>query len=102
MQLDTNQNAGLAVLRDQGQNSPTTTVHYTASDLPKAIPAPTGTTPGQVTSTITVPDNFIIQGDTTAAGVSGMRVQINLTYPTDPDLTATLTHYDPGQRSWAR
>ena len=40
--LDTNQNAGLAVLRDQDQNSPTTTVHYTATDLPKTIPA-TGT-----------------------------------------------------------
>ena len=36
--LDTNQNAGLAVLRDQSQNSPTTTVQYTAADLPKAIP----------------------------------------------------------------
>ena len=95
-QLDTNQNAGLAVLRDQGQNSPTTTVHYTAGDLPKAIPAPTGTTPGQVTSTIAVPDSFIIEGDKTAAGASVMQVQISLTYPTDADLTATLTHYGPG------
>ena len=94
--LDTNQNAGLAVLRDQGQNSPTTTVHYSAGDLPKTIPAPAGTTAGQVTSTIAVPDNFVIQGDTTAAGVSVMQVQINLTYPTDPDLTATLTHFGPG------
>ena len=95
-QLDTNQNAGLAVLRDQGQNSPTTTVHYTAGDLPKAIPAPTGTTPGQVTSTIAVPDSFIIEGDKTAAGASVMQVQISLTYPTDADLTATLTHYGQG------
>jgi len=92
--LDTNQNAGLAVLRDQGQNSPTTTVKYTAADLPKAIRAPIGTTAGQVTSTIAVPDSFIIQGDTTSTGVSGLQVQINLTYPTDPDLTATLYHYD--------
>ena len=38
--LDTNQNAGLDVLRGQGQNGPTTTVTYTATDLPKAIPAP--------------------------------------------------------------
>jgi len=43
-----------------------------------------------------VPDNFIIAGDQTAAGASVMQVQINLTYPTDPDLTATLTHYGPG------
>ena len=40
--LDTNQNAGLDVLRDQGQNGPTTTVLYTAADLPKQIPAPSG------------------------------------------------------------
>ena len=82
--LDTNQNAGLDVLRDQDQNSPTTTVQYTATDLPKPIPAPTGSDPGQVSSTIIVPDNFLIQGDKTAAGASGMQVQINLTYPTTP------------------
>ena len=92
---DTNQNAGLDVLRGQSQNGPTTPVQYIASDLPKAIPVPSGTTtPGQVTSTISVPDDFIVQGDTTSAGVSGLRVQINLTYPTDPDLTVTLFHYD--------
>ena len=28
-------------------------------------------------------------------GGQRMQVQLNLTYPTDPDLTATLTHYDP-------
>ena len=39
-QMDTTQTAGLNVLRDQDQNGPTTTVHYGASDLPKAIPAP--------------------------------------------------------------
>ena len=98
--LDTNQNAGLAVLRDQSQNSPTTTVHYSAGDLPKAIPAPTGTTPsltpGQVTSSIAVPDNFIIAGDRTAAGASVMQVQLSLTYPTDADLTVTLTHLGQG------
>ncbi len=47
-----------------------------------------------MTSTITVPDNFIIEGDQTAAGASVMQVQIGITYPTDADLTATLTHYD--------
>ena len=49
-----------------------------------------------MTSTIIVPDNFIVQGDTTTSGVSGLRVQINLTYPDDPDLSATL-YYDMGQ-----
>ena len=45
---DVNQNAGLDVLRGQSQNGPTTTVQYTAADLPKAIPAPTGSTsPGR-------------------------------------------------------
>ena len=97
-QLDTNQNAGLAVLRDTGQNSPTTTVQYPSADLPKAIPAPTISGAGQVTSTIVVPDNFIVQGDKTTSGVSGLRVQINLTYPDDPDLTATL-YYNMGELS---
>ena len=49
-------------------------------------------------SSITVPDNFIIEGDKTAAGLSVMQVQINLTYPTDADLTATLYPLWPGRR----
>jgi subtilisin-like proprotein convertase family protein len=93
--LDTNQNAGLAVIRNSDQNGPTTTVKYPATDLPQPIAAPSGMTPSVVSSTITVPDNYIIQGDKTAAGASVMQVQINLSYPTDPDLTATLTHIDP-------
>jgi subtilisin-like proprotein convertase family protein len=97
-QLDTNGNAGLAVLRDQGQNSPTTTVHYASGDTPKTIPAPLGTTAGQVTSTIVVPDNFIVQGDTTSSGISGLQVQVSLTYPDDPDLSATL-YYEYGTAS---
>ena len=40
-----------------------------------------------------MPDSFIVQGDTTTSGISGLRVQLNLTYPNDPDLTATL-YYD--------
>ncbi|MGA2704845.1 MAG: VCBS repeat-containing protein, partial [Isosphaeraceae bacterium] len=96
--VDTNQNAGLAVLRDQGQNSPTTTVQYSSTGLPQAIPAPTGSVPGTMASSILVPDNFVVQGDTTTSGISGLRVQINLTYPFDPDLSATL-YYDMGQPS---
>ena len=95
-QLDTNQNAGLDVLRGVDQNGPTTPVNYIAQDVPKSIPAPTGTTAGQVTSTISVPDNFMIEGDKTASGASVMQVQLSLTYPTDADLTATLTHIGPG------
>ena len=93
--LDTTQSAGLAVLRDQDQNSPTATMYYPSTDLPKAIPAPNAVGAGVVTSTIVVPDNFIVQGDTTSAGVSGLRVQVNMTYPNDPDLSATL-YYDYG------
>src|SRR5262249_6108388 len=92
--IDSNHNAGLDVLRGQSQNGPTTPVHYTAGDLPKTIPAPVGSTPGAVTSTIVVPDDFMVQGDTTSSGVSGLRVQINLSYPNDPDLTISLNHYD--------
>ncbi|MFI5458491.1 MAG: proprotein convertase P-domain-containing protein [Isosphaerales bacterium] len=94
-QLDTNQNAGVGVLRDTGQNSPTATILYTSNDLPKRIPTPNGAGAGVVTSTIVVPDNFMIQGDTTTSGISGLRVQINLAYPHDPDLSATL-YYDMG------
>jgi len=96
--VDTNQNAGLAVLRDQGQNSPTTTVLYNSTGLPQPIPAPDGPVAGTVTSSIAVPDSFVVQGDTTTSGISGLQVQINLTYPFDPDLSATL-YYDQGQPS---
>src|SRR5579883_3318271 len=92
--MDTVGQAGLDVLRGQSQNGPVTPVNYSSSDLPKPIPAASGTTPGMVTSTITVPDSFMVQGDSTSAGVSGLRVQVNLTYPNDPALTATLSHYD--------
>ena len=41
---------------------------YTATDnLPKTIPAPSLVGPGVVSSTIVVPDNFVIQGDTTSS-----------------------------------
>ncbi len=45
--LDTTQNAGLQVLRGQNPAGPTITVNYPAADLPKAIPAPAGTTAGR-------------------------------------------------------
>ena len=95
--IDSNQNAGLAALRGQEQNNPTTPVLYTAADTPKPIPAPLGSTAGQVSSSISVTDNFIVQGDFPSgptSPASGMRLQLNITYPFDPDLTATLYHYD--------
>ena len=93
--VDSSLNAGLDVLRGGSSTSPVTTVQYTAGDLPKTIPAPLGsTTPGQVTSTITVPTSFIVQGDKTSSGISGLRVELNLSYPTDSDLTLTLEHFD--------
>ena len=38
--VDTSQNAGLDVLRDQSQNGPTTTVHFPAPGLPVVDPRP--------------------------------------------------------------
>ena len=92
--VDTSLDAGLGVLRGGTSTSPVTTVQYASSDLPKVIPPPAGSTAGQVTSTIIVPDSFMVQGDSTSSGVSGLRVTINLTYPHDPDLTITLQHFD--------
>jgi subtilisin-like proprotein convertase family protein len=88
--------AGLSVLRGGTSSSPVSTVNYPSSDLPKTIPAPGAgsTTPGEVTSTIIVPDSFVVLGDTTSSGISGLRVTLSLTYPSDPDLVLTLQHYD--------
>jgi subtilisin-like proprotein convertase family protein len=93
--VDSSFDAGLSVLRGGSPTSPVTTVRYVSTDLPKLIPAPPiGTTQSEVTSTIIVPDNFIVQGDTTSSGISGLRVTLNATYPFDPDLALILYHYD--------
>ena len=96
---DPTSSAGLDVLRDEGQNGPTTTMQYSALNLPMPIPATTTNTlgqtvPGTVSSSIAVPDSFIIAGDQTAAGLSVMQVELDVSFPADPDLTATLSHYD--------
>ena len=58
--------------------------------------AAAATTPGQVTSTINVPDNFLVQGDTTIARTSAACGSSSTSpIPNDPDLTATL-YYDYG------
>ena len=87
--VDSALQAGLDVLRGGTSTDPVTTVLYTSSDLPKVISPSVGTSSPPVTSTIIVPDNFTVQGDTTSSGVSGLRVTVNLTYPNDPDLTLT-------------
>jgi subtilisin-like proprotein convertase family protein len=93
--VDASLDAGLAVLRGGSPTTPVKTVGYNSKDLPKAIPAPTIADPtSEVTSTIIVPDSFLVQGDTTSSGISGLRVTVNLTYPSDPDLVLTLNHYD--------
>ena len=95
--LDSTGSAGLNVCAGNSKTVRQRPCCTTASDnLPKIIPAPGLTGPGVVMSTIVVPDNFIVQGDSTSSGVSGLRVQIKLTYPNDPDLSATL-YYDMGQ-----
>ena len=105
---DATSSAGLNVLRDEGQNGPTTTVQYSALNLPMPIPAATTGTLGQsvsgtVSSSIAVPDSFIIEGDQTAAGLSVMQVELDVSFATDSDLTATLTHYDSnGDNCWVR
>ena len=49
---------------------------------------------GTVSSSIAVPDSFMISGDQTAAGLSVMQVELDASFANDPDLTATLSHYD--------
>ena len=66
--MDVSQTAGVNVLRGVDQNAPTTTIRYVASDLPVPIPPSTSTDttgqpiPGSVSSSIVVPDSFIIEG----------------------------------------
>jgi subtilisin-like proprotein convertase family protein len=93
--VDSALDAGLDVLRGGSPTSPVTTVRYTAADTPKPITAPAaGASSSTVTSTIIVPDNFVVQGDTTSSGISGLRVTLSLTYPTDPNLMLSLEHFD--------
>jgi subtilisin-like proprotein convertase family protein len=73
--LDTNLNAGVDVLKGTSTNAPIP-LTVSANDTPVVIQ------PGQtVSSKITLGPNFLIQGIT---------LQLNITYPNDPDLTATL------------
>ncbi len=74
--LDTNQNAGLDLVRNTvAAGAPTTPVVY-SSTLPTAIPD-TNT----VISSINVPDNFTVQD---------LTLQLNISHLSDPDLQITL------------
>jgi len=90
--LDENQNAGLYLLDpSRNPNGQTVQVTYNApisAASPAVIqparvdPATRVVTPGKATATVVVTDTTPIQGVT---------VQLNINYPYDPDLTATLT-----------
>ena len=76
--LDTNQNAGLDFLR--GTSSTTTSPFTYFSQA--AVPIGTNGGAGQTyVSTINVPDSFLVQN---------LNLSINIVYPNDPDLIATL------------
>ena len=78
--LDTNHNAGIDVrLRGTSSTAPVP-VNFTSSDGPVTL------TPGRTsTSEITLTDDFLIQG---------LTLQLDITYPHDPDLSAVLVAPD--------
>lgn len=73
--LDTNLNAGVDVLR-QTPSTPTPSLTFPSANVPLAI-APQQT----ITSTLTVPTRFLVQG---------LTLTLNINYPFDPDLEAVL------------
>ena len=80
--LDSNLNAGVDVLRGISPTGATTPIATPSNDTPITI-LPLKT----ITSNITISDNFPIQGAT---------LTLNITYPNDPDLEASLIALDPG------
>ena len=83
--IDANLNAGLDVLRGTATNNVTVPVTFAATmpSAPSTIPAG-----NMLVSTINVPDNFPIQGD--SGTVAGLTLSLDITYPVDPNLTAYL------------
>ncbi|WP_220369774.1 Ig-like domain-containing protein [Paludisphaera rhizosphaerae] len=88
--VDSNLNAGVDVLRGEAVNVPTTSVTYNSGTVNQSLVANT------ITSTINVPDNFLIQGTSATSGLSGLRLRLSLSTANVAPLTATLT-YHPGQ-----
>jgi subtilisin-like proprotein convertase family protein len=74
--LDTNRNAGVDALRGVPSAGATVPITVPSADVPQAL-APLRAT----TSFLDVTDDFVIQGATLA---------LNIAFPNDPDLTATL------------
>ena len=93
--VDANLNAGLDMLRGTATTGVTVPVTYNAASPQVPYPVATASTdvngvvsPSVQTSTLVVPDNFPIQGDTLT--IAGLTVTLNVTYPNDPDLTIYL------------
>ena len=88
-----NLNAGVDILKGTSANGiiPTATVVYNAASVPVAIhAAPSSSTVSTLVSQIVVPASFLVQGVTQLAGLPGVTVSLNITFPVDPDLTAEL------------
>ncbi len=94
-----NLNAGVDVLRGTSASGVVATagVTYNATAVPVAIPAGSTTrgvtTPGVLSSQVLIPDNFLIQGviqGPNGLTLPGVTLQLNITYPNDPDLSAVL------------
>jgi subtilisin-like proprotein convertase family protein len=76
--IDSNLNAGVELLKGTSSTgtSTSTPIAYPSADIPHAIPSQRS-----VSSVITVPDDFVIQD---------VSLVLNITYPNDPDLSASL------------
>jgi subtilisin-like proprotein convertase family protein len=76
--IDANQNAGVDLVKGSSTagTGATTPLTYNSTDVPHTIP-----TLRSVTSILTIPDNFVI---------SDVSLKLNITFPNDPDLSATL------------
>src|SRR5262249_53572515 len=80
--LDTNQNAGLEVLRGQSPSGQSIPVQVPSTDqFPIQLAEASNNKPGVTVSTLNVTDNFVLQS---------LTLQLNITHPNDPDLSAVL------------
>jgi subtilisin-like proprotein convertase family protein len=80
--LDTNLNAGVDILK-QTPTTPTSSLSFASANVPVAIVAQQ-----TITSTLTVPTQFLVQG---------MTLTLNINYPFDSDLEAVLIAPDGTQ-----
>ena len=73
-----NLNAGVDVLRGASASGLVPTALVTYNSAPGSVTIPAGG--NAATSQITVPDNFLIQGDQTSSGQPGLTVGLNITF----------------------